>query len=161
MFDIGFWEIGLILILALLVLGPERLPQAARTVGRWVGKGRRYIEGVKSEVEREFDTGELKRMLHNQEVQIRELQGKLNESADFIDKDYHNMFENKDDPGTDPEPEYDIIEENDEEYDRLEVTPKKSSTEQSPASPNMPEVADESSPQKNNSESPGNADKKE
>lgn len=129
MFDIGFWEITLILVMALIVLGPERLPQAARTVGRWVGKARRYIEGVKSEVEKEFDAGELKRMLHNQEVQIRELQSKLTDSEDYINKDYHNLFEDSDDPGTAPgsEPEYDIIEEDDDEYHALEDSPKKQS----------------------------------
>jgi sec-independent protein translocase protein TatB len=134
MFDIGFWEITLILILALVVLGPERLPGAARTVGQWVGKARRYIEGVKSEVEREFDTGELKRMLHNQEVQIRELQSKLNEGQDYIDQDYHNMFEDKDDPGTDkPASKYDIIEEDDDEFAGLEDSPKKKPLEQTAA----------------------------
>lgn len=125
MFDIGFWEITLILILALIVLGPERLPGAARTVGHWVGKARRYIEGVKSEVEREFDTTELKRILHNQEVQIRELQNKLNDGQDYIDQDYHNMFEDKDDPGTDKGSQYDIIEEDDDEFALLEDSPKK------------------------------------
>ena len=130
MFDIGFWEISLILVLALIVLGPERLPQAARTVGQWVGKARRYIEGVKSEVEREFDTGELKRMLHNQEVQIRELQSKLTDTEDYVNQDYHNMFDNKDDPGTDPAPDYDIIEENDDEYASLEESPKKRKTDE-------------------------------
>lgn len=77
MFDIGFWEIMLILILALLVIGPERLPGAARTAGLWIGKARRYIEGVRDEVSQEFDVSELKRLLHNQEVQINELQQKL------------------------------------------------------------------------------------
>jgi sec-independent protein translocase protein TatB len=125
MFDIGFWEIALILVLALIVLGPERLPQAARTVGHWVGKARRYIEGVKSEVEREFDAGELKRMLHNQEVQLKELQSKLNDTEDYVNKDYHNMFADKDDPGTDADSNYDIIEEDDDEYASLEESPKK------------------------------------
>lgn len=140
MFDIGFWEITLILILALVVLGPERLPGAARTVGQWVGKARRYIEGVKSEVEREFDTGELKRMLHNQEVQIRELQSKLNEGQDYIDQDYHNMFEDKDDPGTDKPPaQYDIIEEDDDEFASLEESPKKKPGDNNPAEKNPAE----------------------
>ena len=78
MFDIGFWELFLILILALLVVGPERLPKAARTAGYWFGKARRYVEGARDELANEFDVGELKRMIHNQEVQINELQGKLN-----------------------------------------------------------------------------------
>lgn len=81
MFDVGFWEILLILILALVVIGPERLPGAARTAGLWVGKARRYIEGVKSDVEQEFDVSEFKRIVHNQEVQLNELQAQLNEKA--------------------------------------------------------------------------------
>ncbi|MFW2373170.1 MAG: Sec-independent protein translocase protein TatB [Gammaproteobacteria bacterium] len=123
MFDVGFWEILLILVLALVVLGPERLPQAARSVGYWVGKARRYIEGVKSEVEKEFDSGELKRMLHNQEVQIRELQSKVTNTEDYVDQSYRNMFEDKDDHDSenpDPEaehppgPRYEILEEEDD-----------------------------------------------
>lgn len=85
MFDIGFWEIFFILILALLVIGPERLPGAAKTAGYWVGKARRYIEGVKTEVEQELDITEFKRMLHNQEVQINELQQKLQEEVSLSD----------------------------------------------------------------------------
>jgi sec-independent protein translocase protein TatB len=80
-FDIGFWELFLILILALLVVGPERLPKAARTAGLWFGKARRYVEGVKEEVTSEFDVNELKRMMHNQEVQINELQSQLHETV--------------------------------------------------------------------------------
>ncbi len=123
MFDVGFWEILLILVLALVVLGPERLPQAARTVGYWVGKARRYIEGVKNEVEKEFDSGELKRMLHNQEVQIKELQSKLTDTENSVNQSYHNMFEDKDDSDADktdiddklsPGPRYEILEEDDE-----------------------------------------------
>ena len=77
MFDIGFWEILLILVLALVVIGPERLPGAARKAGYLFGKARRYVEGVRSEVEAELDVSEFKRMLHNQEVQINELKQQL------------------------------------------------------------------------------------
>jgi len=83
MFDIGFWEIFLILVLALIVIGPERLPRAAKTAGYWVGRARRFVEGVKSDVEQEFDVSEFKRLMHNQEVQINELQRKLSETADL------------------------------------------------------------------------------
>jgi len=83
MFDVGFWEILLIMILALVVIGPERLPGAARTLGLWIGKGRRYIEGVKNEVEQEFDVSEFKRVIHNQEIQLNELQQKVNQSANI------------------------------------------------------------------------------
>jgi sec-independent protein translocase protein TatB len=84
MFDIGFWEILLILVLALVVIGPERLPGAARQAGFFVGKARRYIEGVRSEVESELDVSEFKRMLHNQEVQINELQQQIKAGVDDI-----------------------------------------------------------------------------
>jgi len=84
MFDIGFWEIALIGILALVVIGPERLPKVARTIGHWFGKTRRFVEGVKGEVESEFDTAELKRLLHNQEVQLKELQNKIGEETGDI-----------------------------------------------------------------------------
>jgi sec-independent protein translocase protein TatB len=99
-FDIGFWELFLILILALLVVGPERLPKAARTVGYWFGKARRYVEGVKEEVASEFDVNELKRMVHNQEVQINELQSQLNETVSLDDQKPASV-----------EPDYEIIEE--------------------------------------------------
>ena len=105
MFDVGFWEILLILILALIVIGPERLPGAARTAGLWVGKARRYIEGVKSDVEQEFDVSEFKRIVHNQEIQLNELQQKLNQSASLDtsekqvpDADTHEI---EDEPVTD------------------------------------------------------------
>jgi len=87
MFDVGFWEILLILILALVVIGPERLPGAARKAGYFVGKARRYIEGVRSEVESEFDVNEFKRVLHNQEVQINELQAQIKSSVDDVKAD--------------------------------------------------------------------------
>jgi sec-independent protein translocase protein TatB len=107
-FDIGFWELFLILILALLVVGPERLPKAARTAGYWFGKARRYVEGVKEEVASEFDVNELKRMVHNQEVQINELQGKLNETI--------SLDEQQQEPGP-AGPDYEIIEQDDESVD--------------------------------------------
>ena len=114
MFDIGFWEISLILVLALVVLGPERLPGVAKKVGYWVGKGRRYIEGVKQEVSKELDSSELKRLLHNQGVQIEELKNQVNQASHDVKSDMHNMF----DAGTDesekrPESQYDILEEDD------------------------------------------------
>ncbi len=87
MFDVGFWEILLILVLALVIIGPERLPGAARKVGFFVGKARRYIEGVRSEVESEFDMTEFKRVLHNQEVQINELQDQLKTGVEDIKND--------------------------------------------------------------------------
>ena len=63
MFDIGFWELALIGVVALLVVGPERLPALARTVGIWVGRIRRYVTVVRDDIEREVRSEELKEML--------------------------------------------------------------------------------------------------
>jgi len=133
MFDIGFLELVVIMVLALLVLGPERLPKAARSVGYWFGKARRYVEGMKAQVEAEFDSTEVKRLLHNQEVQIRELQSKLNPIDNLSNDAQLNQFINDDDPGTGhvesiaeeeaekpAAPQYEMIEEGDDRWDDLE-----------------------------------------
>jgi len=66
MFDIGFWELALVGVVALLVLGPERLPKVARVAGMWVGKGRRFMSSVKGEIDRELKADELKRIMAEQ-----------------------------------------------------------------------------------------------
>lgn len=68
MFDIGFLEILLIGVLALLVLGPERLPGAIRTVSYWMSRIRRSFQQVKMELEREVDIAELKQQIHNDTI---------------------------------------------------------------------------------------------
>ncbi len=73
MFDIGFWELLLIGIVALVVVGPERLPELAKTAGVYVAKFRRFVAGVKSDIDAELQTGELKKILGDQRDQIREL----------------------------------------------------------------------------------------
>jgi len=59
MFDIGFLEIVIIASIALVVLGPERLPRAARTAGMWIGRARRMVADVKSDIDREIRESEL------------------------------------------------------------------------------------------------------
>lgn len=72
MFDIGFWELAVIMVVALLVVGPERLPKLARTVGMWVGRGRRMVQSVKADIDRELAADELKKTLARQ-AQVPEL----------------------------------------------------------------------------------------
>jgi sec-independent protein translocase protein TatB len=55
MFDIGFWELAIIAIIALIIVGPERLPKFARDAGRVVGKIRKFIQNAKKELERELE----------------------------------------------------------------------------------------------------------
>jgi len=67
MFDIGFWEISLIGVIALIVIGPERLPGVARNVGAWVGKGKRLLSSVQMDINRELNKAEeLKKLLEEQ-----------------------------------------------------------------------------------------------
>lgn len=63
MFDVGFWEIALLCIVVLVVVGPERLPAMMRKAGLWIGRARRIVNEVKTEVEREFQMEEIKRSL--------------------------------------------------------------------------------------------------
>ena len=64
MFDIGFSELAVVAIVALLVIGPERLPGVARTVGKWVGAARRFVNNVQAEINAEVNKAdELKRLL--------------------------------------------------------------------------------------------------
>lgn len=67
MFDIGFLEIGLIFVVALLVIGPERLPALARNVGYWIGKARKFVSSVQDDFQREVvKADELKNLLEEQ-----------------------------------------------------------------------------------------------
>jgi sec-independent protein translocase protein TatB len=66
MFDVGFWEIALIMVVAMLVVGPERLPKLARTLGLWLGKGRGFVRSVKADIDRELAAEELKQQLRKQ-----------------------------------------------------------------------------------------------
>src|SRR5690554_1024747 len=72
MFDIGFTELLLIGLMALLVLGPERLPVAARMAGLWIGRIKRSFNSIKEEVEREIGADEIRRQLHNEDILAKE-----------------------------------------------------------------------------------------
>ena len=68
MFDVGFWEFSLIFVVALLVVGPDKLPGLARTVGLYVGKARRYADYVRREIESEVRTAELREAIEKPAV---------------------------------------------------------------------------------------------
>lgn len=68
MFDVGFFELLLIGVVALLVIGPERLPKVARTAGIWVGRARRFVSSVKQDIEKEIRAEELKKTLETEDL---------------------------------------------------------------------------------------------
>lgn len=62
MFDIGFSELLVIMVVALIVIGPERLPKVARTLGLLWGRAQRYVNGVKADIERDMQLEELRQL---------------------------------------------------------------------------------------------------
>ncbi len=74
MFDIGFWEIMILGLVALLVVGPEKLPKLAYTAGKWMGKGRSMLNTVRSEIDKEIKAEELKETLEKQKKSLNPLE---------------------------------------------------------------------------------------
>ena len=68
MFDIGFSEIIVCTIVGLIVIGPERLPEAVRTVGLWVGRIKRSLRETREEFERQVGMEDVRRQLHTEEM---------------------------------------------------------------------------------------------
>lgn len=71
--DIGFSEILLVIVIALVVIGPKRLPEAARFLGYWTGKLRRTLQNARADMERELGIDDIKREVHNQ-LRLEELE---------------------------------------------------------------------------------------
>lgn len=74
MFDVGFSELVVIAVVALIVIGPERLPRVARTAGHLLGRLQRYVNDVKADINREMQIEELKRLQSQVQESARELQ---------------------------------------------------------------------------------------
>ena len=86
MFDIGFLEIVIIAAIALIVLGPERLPRAARTAGMWVGRARSMVSAVKTDIDREIRESELADMRKLGE-EVTSIKSDFTKTAESIAKD--------------------------------------------------------------------------
>lgn len=103
MFDIGFWELIVVAVVALLVVGPERLPGLAREVGLWVGKAKRLITSVRADIERELEADELRRMLHDQQSEIQELKGMISDTRDEVQSELQETERRVKSTGRQPE----------------------------------------------------------
>lgn len=77
MFDIGFSELLLFGVIALIVLGPEKLPQAARTAGQWYAKVRRTVTTLQSEIEAELDLAETRKQMQEELAKIRQTEAQM------------------------------------------------------------------------------------
>jgi len=97
MFDFGFWELAIVTVVALLVVGPERLPALAGQIGKWVGKAKRMIASVRSDIESEIKAAELKEILEKQQGEIGELKEMLKGTKNDIEKELDFEDEDKGD----------------------------------------------------------------
>ena len=99
MFDIGFTELMVIGLVALVVIGPERLPRVARTLGHLAGRLQRYVADVKSDINREIELGELKKMrdsMHEAASSFEtNVQVELNKTASDLNKSVEAVVEEK------------------------------------------------------------------
>ncbi|WP_138515689.1 Sec-independent protein translocase protein TatB [Limnobacter alexandrii] len=111
MFDIAFSEMLIIAVIALLVIGPEKLPKVAKTVGHLLGKAQRYVSDVKSEINREMEIDELRKLQAEMQTAARKVEGDvqttlrdteadLNKSVKSIEDDIAELESSK--PATTP-----------------------------------------------------------
>ena len=77
MFDIGFSEMVIIAVVALVVLGPERLPRVARQAGQWMGKLQRYVSDVKSDINRQMELDELRKLQSEVTTAAKSFEGSM------------------------------------------------------------------------------------
>jgi sec-independent protein translocase protein TatB len=90
MFDIGFSELLVIGVVALIVIGPQKLPRVARTAGILMGRLQRYVSDVKADINREIELEELRKMRDSMQTAASEMQSavdtELNKTADDLNK---------------------------------------------------------------------------
>lgn len=87
MFDLGFSELIVIAVVTLIVVGPERLPKVARTAGHLLGRLQRYVSDVKSDIQREMQLEELKKLQQQVEQQARELETSMRGQVQSVEAD--------------------------------------------------------------------------
>jgi len=88
--DLGLSKMALIGVVALIVIGPEKLPRVARTVGTLLGKAQRYVNDVKAEVNRSMELDELKKMKETVETAARDVESSVSTAASDFEKQWED-----------------------------------------------------------------------
>ena len=91
MLDLGLSKMALIGVVALIVIGPEKLPRVARTVGTLLGKAQRYVNDVKAEVNRSMELDELKKMKETVESAARDVENSVSTAASDFEKQWEDV----------------------------------------------------------------------
>jgi sec-independent protein translocase protein TatB len=110
MFDIGFSELLVIAVVALIVIGPERLPKVARTLGHLFGRMQRYVNDVKADISREMELDELRKMQTSMEDAARSFQSSVSKEVSETESEFNKLAQavepaperNPDSPSPDP-----------------------------------------------------------
>lgn len=98
MIDIGLSKLMIIGVVALVVIGPEKLPRVARTVGNLLGRAQRYVNDVKSEVSRQMELEELGKMKSAVESAASDVQSSINKGFGDVTHDLENSYASSSDP---------------------------------------------------------------
>lgn len=93
MFDFGFSEMIIVGVVALVVLGPERLPVVARTAGEWIGKAQRFVAQVKSDIDRETELSELKKIQDEAKALANDVKSTVEKTAGEIETNVSSVAE--------------------------------------------------------------------
>lgn len=99
MIDLGISKLALIGAVALIVIGPEKLPRVARTVGTLLGKAQRYVNDVKAEVNRSMELEELKKMKESMESAARDVQTSVESTTSDFEKSWSEATAGLEDGG--------------------------------------------------------------
>ena len=102
MFDVGFSEIVVIAIVALIVIGPERLPRVARTLGHLFGRMQRYVNDVKADIAREMELDELKRLQASVEDAARSIEQTVKKEVTTAESELNSVAKSVADTPADP-----------------------------------------------------------
>jgi sec-independent protein translocase protein TatB len=91
MFDFGFTEMMIIAVIGLVVIGPERLPKVAKQAGQWLGKLRRYVDDVKSDINRQMELQELKNLQAEMTETAREVESSMQSTISQVQSDFDEV----------------------------------------------------------------------
>lgn len=91
MFDVGFSEILVIAVVALIVIGPERLPKVARTLGHLFGRMQRYVNDVKSDISREMQLEELRDIQNSMQEAARSIEQTVTKEVNAVESDLNQI----------------------------------------------------------------------
>ncbi|MGC9457921.1 MAG: twin-arginine translocase TatA/TatE family subunit [Halothiobacillaceae bacterium] len=101
MFGLSVWEIFILLVVTLLIVGPERMPALARSAGEWVVKIRRFVANARAEMDSEFNTQDLKQLLNSQEQELESLRRLVEDSRKDVEDSGRSVLRAIDDARTD------------------------------------------------------------